>query len=74
MGLLLLEHQNRNGIDIGGHMPVCFDYKAHSIDDFVHSGGRATITKFVIKIDTTTLKFCKPVVNNRLVWYNEYNE
>ncbi|GBP57402.1 hypothetical protein EVAR_51249_1 [Eumeta japonica] len=52
-----------------GHVPVCFDHTAHSIDVFViHSGGRTTVTKFVTEIDTTMLEFCKPVINSRLAW------
>ncbi|GBP93745.1 Cytochrome P450 4C1 [Eumeta japonica] len=48
---------------------VSFDHTAHSIDVFVvHSDGRATITKFVIDIDTTVLELCKPVTNSRLAW------
>ncbi|GBO99099.1 hypothetical protein EVAR_435_1 [Eumeta japonica] len=31
-------------------------------------GGRAIITKFVIKIDMTALEFCKPVINSCLAW------
>ncbi|GBP42061.1 hypothetical protein EVAR_29416_1 [Eumeta japonica] len=34
-------------------------------------GGRATITKFVTKIDTTALEFCKPVINNDLAVQKE---
>ncbi|GBP39012.1 hypothetical protein EVAR_89234_1 [Eumeta japonica] len=50
-------------------MPVCFNCTAHSIDVFVvHSGGQATITKFVTEIDTTALEFCKLVIRSRLVW------
>ncbi|GBP76613.1 hypothetical protein EVAR_37727_1 [Eumeta japonica] len=34
---------------------------AQSINVFVlHSGGWATIMKFVFEIDTTVLEFCKP--------------
>ncbi|GBP04096.1 hypothetical protein EVAR_74834_1 [Eumeta japonica] len=47
------------------HMPVCFDHTVHSIEVFiVHSGGRATIAKFVIEFDTTALEFCKPAINS----------
>ncbi|GBP71830.1 hypothetical protein EVAR_80161_1 [Eumeta japonica] len=49
-----------------GYMPVSFGHRAHSIDVFViHSGGRATITKFFTEIDTTAFEFCKPVINSR---------
>ncbi|GBP34593.1 Long-chain-fatty-acid--CoA ligase 4 [Eumeta japonica] len=52
-----------------GHVPVCFDRTAHSIDVFVgHSGGRATITKFVTEINTTAPEFSKLVINSRLAW------
>ncbi|GBP15670.1 hypothetical protein EVAR_5362_1 [Eumeta japonica] len=48
-----------------GHMPVCFDRTAHSIDVFVvHGGGRATTTKFISEINfTTALEFCKLVIS-----------
>ncbi|GBP27812.1 hypothetical protein EVAR_94216_1 [Eumeta japonica] len=50
------------------HMPDCFDHTVHSIDVVIaYSGGRATIMKFVIEIDTTAFEFCKPVTNSRLV-------
>ncbi|GBP35285.1 hypothetical protein EVAR_19506_1 [Eumeta japonica] len=58
-----------------GHVPVCFNHTAHGIDVFaVRSGGWVTITKFVTEIDTTALKFCKPVINNRLVHGASYRE
>ncbi|GBP46366.1 hypothetical protein EVAR_36345_1 [Eumeta japonica] len=39
-------------------MPVCFDHTVHDVF-VVHSGGRVTIMKFVIEIDTIAFEFCK---------------
>ncbi|GBP05677.1 hypothetical protein EVAR_5023_1 [Eumeta japonica] len=42
------------------HMSACFDHTGHSIDVFVvHSGGRATTSKFVTDIDTPAFEFYK---------------
>ncbi|GBP63168.1 hypothetical protein EVAR_59727_1 [Eumeta japonica] len=50
-----------------GHMPVCFDHTAHSIDVFVvHSSGSATVTKFVTETDTTVFEFCKLLLDRAL--------
>ncbi|GBP70532.1 hypothetical protein EVAR_47915_1 [Eumeta japonica] len=50
-------------------MPVCFDLTAHCIDTFVvNSGGRVTIMKFVLGINTSVLEFRKPVINSPIAW------
>ncbi|GBP27849.1 hypothetical protein EVAR_94253_1 [Eumeta japonica] len=57
---------------IVGHIPVYFDYKAHSIDVLVvHSIKRTTITKFVTETDITVFEFCKPFINSRLAVHRQ---
>ncbi|GBP46155.1 hypothetical protein EVAR_24562_1 [Eumeta japonica] len=48
-------------------MLVSFNHTVDFIDVFmIHSGKRATITKFVTEIETTALEFYKPITNSRL--------